>query len=115
MPPAASLVAYLLSAVLAVLGLVFVVGAQGLVARIVVGVILLLAAAALAALPRLRPQQITVQQTVDLPGQVTLKAMPCSNCGSNLAKDDISIKNGAAYADCPHCGTSYELEEAPLW
>jgi hypothetical protein len=114
-PPVASLIAYVLSATLAVLGLVFVVGAQGLVARMVVGVILILAAAALAALPRLRPQQLEVRQTLDLPGNVTMKDMPCRKCGSALTKDEIAIKNGTAYVDCSHCGTTYELEEAPKW
>lgn len=115
MPPIASLIAYVLSATLALLGLVFVVGAQGQTARFVVGVILFAAAAALAALPRLRPQQIEVKQTLDLPGQVAIKDMACRSCGSALSRDDISIQNGAAYVTCSHCDATYALEEAPKW
>ena len=107
-----TLVAYLLAVVLGLLGLVFVVGSQGMAARVVVGVVLLVAAGALIALPGLRPQQVTIKQQLDLTGDVSLQNMPCLNCGAAIGRNDIEVKAGAVFVNCGHCGTSYQLEEA---
>lgn len=112
---ATHLVTSLLALALGGLGLVFLVGAQGLLARMVVGGVLLLAAGALLALPRLRPQQIELRQRIELPGDVTLKGMKCRACGASLSADDITVVAGAAHVRCSHCSASYQLEEAPSW
>jgi len=110
-----TLIAYLLAGVLGLLGLVFLLGSQGLVARMVVGVILLLAAGALAALPRLRPQQVQIQQTLDLTGDVSLQGMKCTSCGASVGRNDVVVKAGAVFVNCGHCGASYQLEEEAKW
>lgn len=111
MPQGVTFIAYLLAGLLGLLGLVFVVGSQGLPARLVVGVILLAAAAALAAMPRLRPQQVQIKQTLDLTGDVSLQDMPCRNCGAAIGRNDVEVKAGAVFVNCGHCSTSYQLEE----
>jgi hypothetical protein len=111
------LIAYPLAAMLGLLGIVFVVGAQGLPMRIVVGVVLLAAAGALVWLALQRPQQttITVEQKIDLPGKVNIQAMTCRSCGAGLSKDSVAVKAGAIYVNCPYCGATYQLEEEPKW
>ena len=110
-----NLIAYLVSFLLGALGLVFVVGAQGLVGRIVVGAILLVAAVAVAFIPRMRPQTVEVKQSLDLTGDVSLESMACKACGAALDRSDVQVKAGAVFVNCSHCSTSYQLEEQAKW
>ncbi len=108
---------YLLSAALALLGLIFVVGAQGQIARIIVGVVLWLAAGALVYFARVRPAAgtTTVVQKIDLSGDVKLQDLKCKACGGTLSSKSIEVKAGAVFVHCEYCGTEYQLEEAPKW
>ena len=111
------LFAYPLAALLGFLGLMFIVGAQGQVLRIVVGVILLAAAGALVWLAMQRPKQstTTVVQKIDLSGDVNLQEVTCRACGASLSKDSVSVKAGAVWIHCEYCGASYQIEEEPKW
>jgi hypothetical protein len=111
------IIAYLLAALLFVLGLVFIAGSQGLVMRLVVGGVLMAAAVAFLwlALQKPRPIETTVVQKIDLTGDVSLEQMKCRSCGGALSKDSISVKAGAIYVKCPFCEASYQIEEAPKW
>lgn len=106
---------YLVSAILGFFGLMFVVGAQGSVARIVVGVVLFAGAGLLVYLTRVQPQSTTVVQKIDLSGDVSLEGMTCRNCGSQLTEKSIKVQGGAIYVNCEFCGTAYQVEEAPKW
>jgi Zn finger protein HypA/HybF involved in hydrogenase expression len=106
---------YGIAAILAFFGFVFIAGSQGVVLRIVVGVILLGAAVAFIYLTRVKPAQTTVVQKVDLSGDVNLEQIKCQNCGGVLDKDSIEVKAGAIFVNCPYCGASYQFEEAPKW
>jgi hypothetical protein len=106
---------YSLAALLALLGLVFVVGAQGQVVRIVVGVVLFLAAGGLIFLVQLRPQQTTITQQIDLSGDVGVQELACSSCGGRLTKESVEVRAGAVFVHCPYCGSDYQLEEEPKW
>ena len=111
------LFAYPLAAALAFLGIVFVVGAQEQSMRIVVGVVLMAAAAALVLLALLKPKPIetTLIQKIDLSGDVNIEQMKCRSCGGILNKDSISVRSGGIFINCPYCGSAYQLEEAPKW
>jgi Zn finger protein HypA/HybF involved in hydrogenase expression len=111
------LIAYPLAAALAFLGIVFVVGAQGQIMRIVVGVVLMAAAGALVLLALLKPKPIetTLVQKIDLSGDVNIEQMKCRSCGGILNKDSISVRAGGIFINCPYCGSAYQLEEAPKW
>jgi hypothetical protein len=111
------LVAYPLAAALAFLGIMFVVGAQGQPLRIVVGVILMAAAAALVVIALLKPKPVetTLIQKIDLSGDVSIEQMKCRSCGGILDKNSISVRAGGIYVSCPYCGSAYQLEEAPKW
>jgi Zn finger protein HypA/HybF involved in hydrogenase expression len=111
------IVTYLLAAILAALGLIFVTGAQGSMVRLLIGALLLVAAGAIVYLFRSKPQvtQSTVVQQIDLSGDVSLETLKCKVCGAPLAKDSLEIKAGAVFVACAHCGASYQLEEEPKW
>ena len=110
---------YLIAALLGFLGLMFVVGAQGQLMRIIIGIVLFVAAGALIYLARQQPQvtqtQTTVVQKIDLSGDVNLEQMNCRACGAPLSKDSIEVKAGAIYVNCDHCGTTYQFEEEAKW
>jgi hypothetical protein len=103
--------------VLAVLGLVFVVGSQGLAARLVVGSVLLAAAVALvvAATWRPRPEQHTIVQRIELSGDVQQQSLVCRSCGAALDQQSVAVRAGAVFVSCRYCGAGYQLEEAPKW
>lgn len=111
------LIAYPLAALLGLLGLVFIVGAQGQTLRVVIGVVLVLAAGALVWLAQQRPKQVTttVVQKIDLSGNVNVQALTCRNCGAQLSERSVSVRAGAAFVQCEYCGASYQLEEDPKW
>ncbi|HEY4759587.1 MAG TPA: hypothetical protein VIH42_03305 [Thermoguttaceae bacterium] len=111
------LVAYPLAALLTFLGIVFVVGAQGQPMRIVVGVVLMGAAAVLVLLALLKPKPVetTLVQKIDLSGDVNVEQMKCRSCGGILNKESINVKAGGIFINCPYCGSAYQFEEAPKW
>lgn len=111
------LVAYPLAALLGLLGIVFIAGSQGMVMRVVVGVVLMAAAAALVWLALQRPKQVTttVVQKIDLSGDVNLQDLTCRSCGGSLGKESVSVKAGAVFINCQYCGAAYQLEEEPQW
>lgn len=113
------IVGSLLAAVVGLLGLVLLIGAQGQVLRFAAGVVLLAAAGAIVYFMLLRPQVQQIQQTVvqkiDLSGDVNLERMTCQACNAPLSKDAISLKEGAIMVTCPSCGTTYQIEEKPKY
>jgi len=111
------LIAYPLAAVLGLLGLLFIVGSQGLWMRVVVGVVLLAAAGGLVWLALQRPKQATttVVQKIDLSGDVHLQDLTCRSCGGSLSQKSVSVKAGAVFVHCEYCGAEYQLEEEPKW
>ena len=110
-------IAYLLAAVLGILGVIFVVGAQGQWMRVVVGVVLIAAATTLVWLARQQPKDTTTQvvQKIDLSGDVNLQDMTCRSCGGSISKQSITVKAGAVFVNCEYCGAAYQLEEEPKW
>ncbi len=111
------IVSYLVAAVLAFFGFVFIAGSQGSILRIIVGVILLGAAAVFVYMTRVKPQpsQTTIVQKVDLSGDMSLEQIKCQNCNGVLDRNSIEVKAGAIFVNCPYCGASYQFEEAPKW
>ena len=111
------IVTYLIAAVVAFFGFMFVVGSQGQFIRIIVGLILFGAAGVLVYLTRVQPkkEEVTHIQKIDLTGDVQLEQMKCQSCGGALSKENLEVKAGAIFVDCPYCGASYQIEEAPKW
>jgi hypothetical protein len=101
----------------ALIGGVFLLGNQGVVLRMVVGGVLLAAGLGLLIAARLRPkvEQRSVVQRVELSGDVRVQDLTCSACGARLDEGSVSVRAGAAFARCGHCGATAQLEEAPKW
>ncbi len=111
------LVIYLIAAFLGLLGLVFVVGFQGQVFRLIIGIVLIIAAGAVVYLARIQPKASTTTtiQQIDLSGDVSLEEIRCRSCNAPLSKDEIDVKAGAILVQCDHCGATYQFEEEPKW
>lgn len=111
------LLAYLLGALLIFGGLVMVLGMQGQWARLVVGIVLWVAAGVLLTLVRRPPGEVktTIVQKVDLSGDVKLEELTCRACGGGLSKDSVHVRAGGIFVECPYCGAAYQLDEAPKW
>lgn len=60
-------------------------------------------------------QQITQQVELDVPGDVSVQKLKCQSCGGELSKDHVSLVQGAVMINCPYCGSTYQLTEAPKW
>lgn len=110
-----SILINILSVVLGLLGALFIIGSQGQIGRIVIGVILIGAGIVLYATTRLRAKETTVVQKIDLTGDISTQEMKCKNCGGTLTSKSITVKAGAIFVVCEYCGSSYQLEEAPKW
>lgn len=110
-------VAYFVAGFIAFLGLMFLIGSQGQVLRLIVGVVLLIAAVAVAYLARVQPKpsQTTMVQKIDLSGDVNLEEIRCRSCNAPLSKDEIEVRAGAIFVSCDHCGATYQFEEEPKW
>ena len=111
------IVAYLIAAIVGLLGIVFLAGSQGQALRLVVGAVLLIAAIAIAYLSRLQPKttHTTTVQKIDLSGDVDIQEIRCRSCNAPLSKDEIEVRAGAIFVQCDHCGATYQFEEEPKW
>lgn len=58
-------------------------------------------------------QQVTMN--VDLPGDTKITPITCRNCGGTLKPENVKMVAGAPMVECPFCGTTYQLTEAPKW
>ena len=61
------------------------------------------------------PQNITIKQEVELPGDMRMEILKCKSCGGAISKKDISVAEGAEVVTCPYCNITYQLEEEPKW
>jgi hypothetical protein len=101
--------------ILILLGLIFLIGFQGQIGRLVIGILLVGGGVLLLAASRLRPRQTTFVQQLHFTGDITPQELKCKNCGSTLSNKSVAVRAGAVFISCEFCGTQYQLEEAPKW
>jgi hypothetical protein len=86
---------------------------------IVVGLVIVALAVAAFVVIRIRrtkdAQKTEIVQKIDLSGEIGLEKLKCQNCGGELNKDSITVKEGAIFVNCPYCGASYQIVEEPKW
>jgi hypothetical protein len=111
------LILYILAGALGFLGFIFIAGSQGMIMRIVIGLILFVAAGALVYMARVQPEpsQTTIVQQIDLSGDVKLQEIRCRSCNAPLSDKSIRVEAGAIFVNCEFCGATYQFEEAPKW
>jgi hypothetical protein len=117
-------IGYIAAAILLLFGVLYLLSAFSAEAaspggRLLVGGILVVLALGIIVAIRLREpkpeQKVTIQQQIDLSGDVDLETLQCRNCGARLDKSAISLVEGAVVVDCPYCGTTYQIVEEPKW
>ena len=110
-------VTYGIAILVGFLGTMFLVGSQGQVLRIVVGIVLIMGAIAIFYLSRIQPRTSTTTTVhkIDLSGDINLEEIRCQSCNAPLDKDDLEVKAGAIFVECSHCGATYQIEEEPKW
>jgi hypothetical protein len=86
---------------------------------IVVGLVIVALAVAAFVVIRIRrtkeAQKTEIVQKIDLSGDIGLQKLTCRNCGGELNRDSITVKEGAVFVNCPYCGASYQIVEEPKW
>ena len=117
-------IGYIFSAILIVLGVLFIIAAfgeiwdpgtaitGGILVVIGFGIILL------AGIFKPKSQEESHQHTtlkVELPGDVNIERFQCQDCGAQLSMDNVKMVAGAPMVDCPYCGAAYQLTEEPKW
>ena len=84
--------------------------------RIVEGVIMLCAAFAIAYVTYVFSKKpATIIHQVELSGQMKAAPIKCPNCSASVEANRIKVVSGVAYANCPYCGTTFEVTEDPKW
>ncbi|MGC8873958.1 MAG: hypothetical protein ACP5SI_05855 [Chloroflexia bacterium] len=117
---AGRIIGYIVSAILIFFGVLFIWGAfspEGTPGWIWLGIVTVgigLGIIALLQLFRPRPPQEIVQK-IELSGDIHMAKIRCKNCGAELDKESISVREGAIFISCPYCGSSYQMVEEPKW
>jgi len=116
-------IGYIVAGILIFFGVLFIWGAfspTGEPGWILIGIITAAIGLGIIAFVKFRepkpaqpPQEIV--QKIDLSGDIELEKMKCQNCGAELDKDSITVKEGAIFVSCPYCGTAYQMVEEPKW
>jgi len=102
----------ILSAVLLVLGALFLIAALARPERVLVGAPLLAVGALLAyRLAKPRPQILEVKVSWDPSGRLAVEQLKCPYCGAPLPEP----KPGQEYIKCKYCGRVAKLVEEPRW
>lgn len=111
------ILAYLLAALLGLLGLVFCTAATatGLWPRWLLGGLLLASAVTVAILAGRKPPAVTLVQRIDFTGRARLAELKCATCGGSLSAAKSHIKDGAVFVSCPYCGAESQIEEDVKW
>lgn len=100
------------------LGILFLIGGayNNSTGTLVNGAVMLLAGGVLLFLGlRKQVHRIVERRELELTGDVTMESMKCRSCGGTLSADALKEIGGTAMVECPYCGTTYQLEEAPKW
>lgn len=96
--------------------IVFVIGLAFLITgRIAVGLLLVAVSLFLAWLAFHRRQAVVMQQKIEIGGDVRSQLLKCRNCGAELSRESLEVKQGAVFIACPYCHSQYQLEEEPKW
>ena len=119
-----AIIALIAAAILVLFGILWIIAStapesssgwfgQGLI-MVIAGLVVV--GVAVFVLIKMRPQPPQeIVQKIDLTGDVGVQKLKCKNCGADLEKDSITVKEGAIYVSCPYCGSTYQMVEEPKW
>jgi DNA-directed RNA polymerase subunit RPC12/RpoP len=106
---------YIVSAILIILGLLFMIASYADISRFFVGLAFLVVAGVLIYLGRGEKKPIEIRQTVNLSGTPVVKEVKCPNCGAIVDPTKVEVITGKPYVTCSYCGNKFELTEEPKW
>jgi len=117
---AGKVIGYIVAAIFVLFGVLFILATfsqGGKIGWLVIGIVLVAIGLGIIALIKFRqpkpPQEVV--QRIDLSGDVGMAKLKCKNCGAELDKGSISVKEGAIFVSCPYCGSTYQMVEEPKW
>lgn len=100
------------------LGILFLIGGSynGSTGTMINGGVMLLAGGLLLYLGfRKQVHRVVERRELDLSGDVNMESLKCRSCGGTLSADALKEIGGTAVVECPFCGSTYQMEEAPKW
>ncbi len=103
---------------LLVLGILFLIGGSynHSTGSVIIGVVMLGAGAFLLLIGlRRQVHRVVERRELDLSGDVQMETLKCRSCGGTLSPDALREIGGTAVVECPFCGSTYQMEEAPKW
>ncbi|MEM2922155.1 MAG: hypothetical protein QXF26_07550 [Candidatus Bathyarchaeia archaeon] len=106
--------AYLVSAGLIFLGIIFIISANLGIIYFLEGLVFLAVAGALLLLSR-EKKPIEIRQTVSVTGPVKIREVRCPNCNAVVDPTKVMVSEGKAYVTCDYCGNRFQLTEEPTW
>jgi ribosomal protein S27E len=120
-----AIVDFIIAAIMLFFGVLFILGSgspeYGDPGWLTTGIVLVVIALVLIAggivvlmVTRPKPPQEIVQK-IDLSGDMGMAKLKCKNCGAELDKNSIVVKEGAIFVSCPFCGSTYQMVEEPKW
>ena len=108
------MLAYLASAVLIFLGIIFMISANLGPIYFLEGIVFLAVAVLLLILSRER-KPLEIKQTVTVTGPIKAKEVHCPNCSAIVDPTKAEVVDGKPYVTCKYCGNKFELTEEPTW
>jgi len=111
---ASKLLLYAISAVLAFLGIIFIISTNLGIQYFVEGAVFLSIAFLIIYFSRER-KPIEIKQTVELSGAPKIKEIKCPNCSAFLDPSTVQVIDGKPFMACKYCGNKFEITEEPKW
>lgn len=102
------------SAILLIMGAIFLIASVYEPTRIVTGVVLVGAGLVLLFFAR-KTSEAPPKYVVELPSQVRLQPIKCPNCGGEIPVEKITVVSGITRATCPYCSHVAQISEEPKW
>lgn len=108
------ILAYLASAVLIFLGVVFMISVNLGIVYFFEGLVFLAVACFLLVLSR-EKKPLEIKQSLTVTGPIIAKEVRCPNCNAVVDPTKAEIFEGKLYVKCSYCGNKFELTEEPTW
>jgi len=109
------IISSLFSAIVFFVGLAFLLARPTTAGRVALGVLLVAVSLAVLAMAFRRREVRIVEQKIDLSGSVQATLLKCRNCGAELSRSSVAVREGAVFISCPYCKSEYQVEEEPKW
>ncbi|MDG6224152.1 MAG: phage holin family protein [Candidatus Thermoplasmatota archaeon] len=68
-----------------------------------------------------RPPEVRIEQNVNIgsddlvSGKRRFKEMKCRSCSGPITSENVKLGDMGLSVICPYCGTTYSIEEDPIW